>query len=290
MINIKMSYHHVVNFFIATVLYCFSQMALASPTVAKPFISYKESGNGPPLVLIHAFPTDQRLWEPQQNELQKHFRVITLDLWGFGKSSAANGQAITMTDYADEVKQLLNQLHIKKAIIGGESMGGYIALAFYQKYPHDVSGLILSDTQSIADSAEAKTKREATAQTVLADGTNQLINGFMPKAFTSKASDQKKNFLKNILEAQSPTAVASALRGMALRTDTSHLLSTTHIPILIITGKEDTLISPEQSQTMHQLAKNSQLVVIDHAAHLSNVEQPEQWNKAVIDVFYKRKA
>ena len=249
-------------------------------------ISYTDSGKGKPLVLIHAFPTDKNLWKPQQKELQKHFRVITLDLWGFGQSSPVDGQAISMTEYADETKALLDKLNITQAIIGGESMGGYIALAFLEKYPDAVSGLILSDTQSIPDSAEAKVKREATAVNILEHGTASLIDSFMPKALTANASEKMRAFLQNILASQSATTAASALRGMALRKDMSHVLENTNIPVLIITGQQDTLISPEQSQYMHKIVKNSTLVTIANAAHLSSLEQPEQWNKAIIDMAF----
>lgn len=258
----------------------------ASPS---KFISYTETGKGLPLVLIHAFPTDKQLWDPQVAELKNNFHVITLDLWGFGQSGTTDGKAITMTKYADEVKQLLDQLHISKAIIGGESMGGYIALAFAEKYVTNTAGLILSDTQSIADSAEAKAKREATALDVLEKGSTGLINSFMPKALSATASEQTKQFLQDILTTQSPTAIASALRGMALREDTSAILANTTLPTLIITGEQDTLISPQQSQNMHLLAKNSKLVVIPKAGHLSSLEQPSQWNDAVVTMFYKSK-
>ncbi|MHB1947401.1 MAG: alpha/beta fold hydrolase [Gammaproteobacteria bacterium] len=252
-------------------------------------ISYKEVGYGEPLVLIHAFPTDQQLWLPQQNGLAQYFRVITLDLWGFGQSKATDGRPVTMTDYADEVKELLDQLHIKKAIIGGESMGGYVALAFLQKYPDTVNGLVLSSTQSIADTQETKTKREATAIDVLEHGTVPLINNFMPKALSPNASEQTKIFLKNILAAQAATGIASALRGMAKREDTSHILANSSLPILIMTGDQDTVIAPQQSKNMHALAKNSRLVMLSNAGHLANLEQPEQWNQAVIDMFHKSK-
>lgn len=253
------------------------------------YISYTEVGQGQPLVLIHAFPTDQQLWTSQQEGLKQHFRVITLDLWGFGHSDATDGQAVTMAGYADEIKQLLDQLHIKKAIIGGESMGGYVALAFLQKYPGVINGLVLSDTQSIADSPEMKAKREATAIDVLKHGTAQLIDGFMPKALSPTASEDKIKYLKNILATQTPTAIASALRGMALRDDTSNILANTTLPILIMTGDQDALISPQQSQNMHALAQNSKLITISSAGHLSNLEQPEQWNKAVINMFIIQK-
>lgn len=292
MASIKVFYPTKWALFLFVIMCCVSLSGVAYSSFHMPdnkLISYTDVGQGEPLVLIHAFPTDERLWEPQRAGLKKNFRVITLDLSGFGKSSSVDSQAVTMTDYADEVKQLLEQLQINKAIIGGESMGGYIALVFFEKYPDSVSGLILSDTQSIADNDETKAKREETAIDVLEHGTAKLISGFMPKALTPEASNQTRRFLQNILESQSSTAVASALRGMAQRSDTSNLLSNTQLPILIITGEQDALISPQQSQNMHQLAKNSKLVTIADAAHLSSLEKPEQWNQAVIEMFYNVK-
>jgi len=248
-------------------------------------ISYVDSGSGNPVVLIHAFPADQRLWQPQQNELSKYFRVITLDLWGFGKSSEVDGKAITMTEYADEVRQLLDQLHIQKAVIGGESMGGYIALAFLKKYPERANGLILSDTQAIADTDEIKQKRELSALDVLKNGTSNLINGFMPKALSTSAPEVTKQYLRHILDDQSSITVASALRGMALREDLTTSLENASLPVLIVTGDEDMVISPIQSEVMHQNAKNSKLVIIANAGHLSSLEKPDEWNEAVIKYF-----
>lgn len=250
-------------------------------------ISYTDVGSGKPMILIHAFPADQNLWQPQREGLKQHFRVITLDLLGFGKSASVDGKAITMTEYADEVRQLLDQLHIDKAVVGGESMGGYIALAFLEKYPERVSGLILSDTQSISDTDEAKAKRETSAEDVLTNGTAGLISGFMPKALSSNASLETRQYLKSILDSQSPFAVASALRGMALRKDLSDVLAESNLPTLIITGNEDVVISPLQSDTMHRLARNSKLVKIADAGHLPSLEKPDEWNRAVIE-FYNR--
>src|SRR3990167_6205375 len=125
------------------IIFCNIAFASTYQTSDGRLISYTDIGHGKPLVLIHAFPTDQQLWHPQQQALKQKFRVITLDLWGFGRSSAVNGQAVSMTDYADEIIQLLDQLHIKKAIIAGESMGGYIALALLAKNPDKIDGLVL---------------------------------------------------------------------------------------------------------------------------------------------------
>lgn len=248
-------------------------------------ISYTDTGSGSPVILIHPFPTDLNLWQPQREGLKSHFRVITLDLLGFGKSPSVDGKAITMTEYADEVKQLLDQLHIDKAVVGGESMGGYVALAFLEKYPDRVSGLVLSDTQSISDTEEAKKKREASAVDVLTNGTAGLIKDFLPKALSPTASDAMREYLKSIFESQSRFAVASGLRGMAMRKDLSQVLKETNLPVLIISGNDDVVISPLQSEAMHRLAKNSKLVKIANAGHLSSLEKPDEWNKAVSEYF-----
>jgi pimeloyl-ACP methyl ester carboxylesterase len=258
----------------------FFVQATAAASLSSEPISYTDTGTGTPLVLIHAFPSDKKLWDKQVAGLKKSFRVITLDLWGFGQSGKVSGQAVTMADYADEVKQLLDQLHIPQAIVG---------LMFLDKYPASVTGLLLSDTQAIADSPEAKAKREATALDILAHGNSGFVAGFMPKALSSQASLQMKQELQAILAAQSPEAMASGLRGMAMREDTSAVLSHSTLPILIITGEEDTLISPQQSQGMNALAKNSKLVVIPAAGHLSSFEQPAAWNDAVIGAFIPTK-
>lgn len=276
-------------YFLILIAFCFFYSPLPASTIALPhtnqFISYNDMGEGKPLVLIHAFPTDQRLWQTQQEELKEHFRVITLDLWGFGESSSVDGKAIPMTEYADEVKQLLDYLKIDKAIIAGESMGGYVALAFLEKYPNQTLGLVLSNSQAVADSPETKATREKTALDVLENGTENLINGFMAKALSPYTSQQTKVYLRHILTLQKSTAIASSLRGMALRSSTMAVLATTTIPILIITGELDNVISPQQSIDMHSFSKNSQLIILPNAGHLSNLEQPKQWNQAIIDMF-----
>ena len=271
----------IVLMFIITTGTCFANELVVDHKI----ISYTDNGSGKPLVLIHAFPSDQQLWSPQIEVLKKHFRIITLDLWGFGQSSPTDGKAITMTQYADEVNTLLEHLQIKHAIIGGESMGGYITLAFLNKYPQKVDALILADTQSISDNADTKKKREALAQEVLTQGTENLTKGFLPQALSPQASEKTKLFLMDMMERQSAKGIASALRGMALRQDMSKTLAATSLPVLILTGKEDKLILAKQSEDMHALAKNSQLVVINNAGHLSSLEQAEKWNNAVIQMY-----
>lgn len=262
-----------------------SALASASNSKQTGYISYSDVGQGQPLVLIHAFPVDKRLWKPQQEGLASHFRIITLDLWGFGDSGVAQNQIATMDEYADEVKQLLDNLHIKQAIIGGESMGGYISLAFLKHYPERVKGLVLSDTNSISLTQQQKDKYNKTADDMLANGSSAFIQDFLPKAVSNAAPQQIKTYLLTIMNEQTPAGMAAAFRGIADRQNTSKELSGAKFPILIITGDADQVLPPQQSYDMHDLAKDSRLIVITGAGHLSSLEKPEQWNQAVIDMF-----
>lgn len=250
---------------------------------------YTESGKGDTLVLVHAFPFDHHLWRPQQDELKNYFHVVMIDLWGFGYSGSLNddGSAINMTDYADEVKQVLDELNIKKAIIGGESMGGYVALAFLKKYPDSVSGLILSDTQAVADNKDQQAARESAALDVLLNGSDNLIRNFLPKALSPHATLEDRLAVRRMMISQEPVSIASALRGMGQREDTSDVLAATDIPVLILSGDQDAVISLRQGEIMHKLAKNSHFYVLKNAGHLSNLEAPEAWNKAVVKMFYR---
>lgn len=270
-----------VTFFTAIVL----TLSSLHEAQANMKISYQEVGSGTPIVLLHPFPTDKDLWQPQREGLQKHFRVITLDLLGFGEAAPVDGKAISMSEYAAQVKELMDQLHLQKAIIGGESMGGYVALAFLKNYPERVSGLILADTQAIADSEEARAKRESSALDILKNGTSGFNTAFLPKALSQQAHEHTKIYLKSIMDKQSSTAMASALRGMGQREDLSSVLAKTSLPVLIISGSDDVVISPKQSDAMHALASNSKLVMIEGAGHLASLERPDSWNKAVVDYF-----
>ena len=270
---------------LAASLILFSMTSIAKTlNIDDKVISYTDEGQGPALILLHPFPTDKRLWQPQHS-LSKKFRLITLDFWGFGSSSATDGSAVSMRCYADEVNALMNKLNIKHAIIGGESMGGYVALAFLNKYPHRVDGLILADTQTKADSIEAQQKREAAAQQVLAEGPQQLLTDFLPKALSPHAAAPAVDELKFIADDQDATGIASALRGIAGREDTSNVLEQTAVKTLIISGDVDQVIPTEESRIMHQLAKNSRLVILQFTGHLASLEQADAWNRAVLEYF-----
>jgi len=152
-------------------------------------------------------------------------------------------------------------------------------------YPERVKGLVLSDTNSISLTETEKAKYYKTADDILTNGSNAFIQNFLPKAVSKDASQQIRDYLLTIMNEQPPAVMSAAFRGIADRSNTSNVLSEAKLPILIITGEEDQVLPPQQSYDMHELAKDSRLIVIPGAGHLSNLEKPEIWNQAVIDMF-----
>lgn len=239
-------------------------------------------GNAMPLVLLHGFPLDRTLWA-DQNSLTDVARVIVPDLRGFGESQMPD-DATTIETYADDVRALLDALSIKSAIIAGLSMGGYITLAFCRKYAARVRGLILANTKAGADSAEGKKARDDNAALAREKGVSEIAERMLPKMLAPQTIAQQPdlaNRVRAMMSRQSVAAVVAALGAMRDRPDSTPMLGDISAPTLIITGGEDHLIPPKESELMRDAIRGARLVVIPGAAHLSNVEQPQAFNQAV---------
>jgi len=249
-------------------------------------IEYDDIGNGVPLLLIHAFPFDRGLWRAQIAGLSSLYRVIAPDLRGFGQSSETTGDAISMDQYAADLKSLLDSLNIKQAVIGGISMGGYIALAFYAQYADRVKGLLLANTRATPDTEEIKQTRLANAQKIGDAGPRSLIDSLAPKMLGTATKPEMEITVQSMMARQRAAGIMSALRGMAARPDRTALLRFATIPLLIISGTADALIPASDSEAMHALAPNSRLVIIPDAGHLSNLDKVDAFNH-VMREFYK---
>ena len=253
---------------------------------------YEENGQGIPLLLIHGFPHDHTLWQPQLDGLQDVARVIAPDLRGFGIVEEVP-HTMTMDDYAADIKALLDDLGIDKAVIGGLSMGGYVALAFAANHPDRLLGLVLCNTRAVADNEQAREARYATAQKALDEGLTAIAEGMLPKMISKRselAHPDLSMTVENMMARQSPEAVAAAARGMAIRPDRTPMLGTIKVPVLVITGSADTLIPPAESEAMAARIADSEVVVIPDVAHLSNSEDPEAFNAAVRHFLHRVKA
>jgi pimeloyl-ACP methyl ester carboxylesterase len=244
-------------------------------------LEYDDIGNGLPLLLIHAFPLDRTLWRSQIAGLQHTYRVIAPDLRGFGNSSETDGEAVSMEQYAADMKALLDSLNAPQAVVGGISMGGYVALALYAQYPDRVKALILANTRATPDSVEGKQARLDNARKVGEMGPRFLIEDMAPKMLGPSARSDLAITVRSIMAKQRAAGIMSALRGMAARPDRTSVLRFATVPILIITGSADTLIPPGDSEAMHALIPDSTCVNIPDAGHLSNVDKSDAFNDAV---------
>ena len=250
-------------------------------------LEYDDIGNGVPLLLIHAFPFDRTMWRAQVAGLQQHYRVIAPDLRGFGHSSEADGDAIAMEQYAADLRALLDSLNVKQAVIGGLSMGGYIALAFVAQYPDRVKGLILANTRALPDSDEARQTRLTNATRVRAEGPSFLFEAMSPKMLGPTVKPDMPVTVRSIMAHQRANGIASALLGMAARPDRTALLPTIKVPTLIITGSADVLIPPADSEAMHRAITSSTLVTLADAGPLSNLDKADAFNDA-LRAFYTK--
>jgi 3-oxoadipate enol-lactonase len=248
-------------------------------------LAYTDTGIGRPVVLIHGYPFNRSLWTEQIPALSNSYRVIIPDLRGFGETDASEGAA-TMNRMAQDVAELMDQLEIPRAVIGGLSMGGYVALAFYKQFPSRVRGLILADTRAQADTEEGKQTRAQQAEKALAEGMAGIADAMLPKLLTPDTVSKHPEivlFVRDMMLKMKPEGAAAALRGMAEREDQTPLLSQISVPTLILVGAEDAITPVADSEKMHRAIAGSRLVVLENAGHVSNIERTQQFNDALLE-------
>lgn len=247
-------------------------------------LAYTDVGTGPPIVLIHGYPFNRSLWTEQTEALNSKYRVVAPDLRGFGGSDSSEGTA-TMARMAEDVAALMDALAIEQAVIGGLSMGGYVALAFARMFPARVKALVLADTRAQADSEEGKQTRHQQAEKALSEGMAGIADAMLPKLLTPETVSKRPELVKRVRDMMlktKPGGAAAALLGMAERDDQTEFISSIRVPALILVGREDAITPVADSEKMQSRIEGSRLVVIENAGHVSNLEQTEQFNDALL--------
>jgi pimeloyl-ACP methyl ester carboxylesterase len=248
-----------------------------------------QAGFGDPsrvLVLLHGFPLSSAMWEPQFDALHG-WRVIAPDTRGF---RAPDGPPVerpgepTMEELAMDVEHVLDALGVSSAVVGGLSMGGYLAFALLRRAPARFRGLVLADTRATADSDEAKVGRRKMQHLVDECGTSAVADDMLPKLLGDATRRERPEVVarvRSLIEANSPDAIKGAIGAMMERQDATPLLSTIGCPTLILVGEEDGLTPVAASEGLHRGIRGSRLVTIPRAGHLSNLEQPDAFNAAL---------
>jgi len=243
-------------------------------------IKWTEVGAGQPVVLVHGFPLDGRVWDGVTKELASDFRVIVPDLPGFGASKVTGPVSFTMESLADTLHETLSTIGLTRYVLAGLSMGGYVALAYAKKYGAELAGLVLVDTRSDADTAEGKVGRDNMIDLVRKSGAvgvagKMLPNMLAPLTFQSRPDVVER--LKQIMESCPANAIEAACVAMRDRPDFTPVLATLKTPTLIVVGEHDAIISPTLARTMHDRLAPSlrSLAVVPDAGHMVPVEQPQ---------------
>jgi pimeloyl-ACP methyl ester carboxylesterase len=243
-----------------------------------------DEGAGVPLLFVHGFPLDHTMWSAQLAAFAPRRRVIAPDLRGFG-ASQAQGETVTMEDFADDLEALLDGLQIHEPVaFCGLSMGGYIAFPFVRKYAARLRSLVLCDTRAAADSSEAAANRLKVAEQVLAEGAEVVANAMTPKLFSKRtASEQPETVaaMRRVMAATKPAAIAAAQRGMAARADSTALLPTIRVPTLVVVGAEDAIAPVDEMRGMAAAIPGAEFVIVPDAGHMAPLENPAAFNAAL---------
>ncbi|AUN97505.1 alpha/beta hydrolase [Bacteriovorax stolpii] len=234
-----------------------------------------------PLIFLHAFPLASDMWKEQMQFFSRTHYTLAPDLPGFGKGTLP-GHAITFEHYVESVQNFLKETGIKQSVWCGLSMGGYLALRLYQKAPELCSGLILADTKSTPDDNLGKEKRWSSIKKL-----HSHREEFMEKQWLSMVGKSSRDNLKlkkifyEITERNTEEGISSGLVSLTTRMDCSDMLKDIHVPTLILVGEEDKVTPFSDAQHLHKNIANSRLEMIPKAGHLSNMENPQAFNKAV---------
>jgi len=245
-------------------------------------VAYRYAGEGPPLVLLHGFLCDSRCWRRQLADLSDRFRVVAWDAPGAGSSSDPP-YPFTVTDWAQCLAQFLDTVGIERAQVLGLSWGGILAQEFYRLYPARVLALILSDTYagwkgSLSESVRKKRLERCFLESLLPP--EEVIARWVPEFFTEAASHDLKVEMSAVVSDFHPLGFRLMAKSSA-DTDTSYLLPNIEVPTLILWGDDDRRSPMNIAEQLHDAIPNAELAVIAKTGHVSNMEQPEEFNAQV---------
>ena len=248
-------------------------------------LKYDEEGTGLPVVLLHGFPLCRQMWQPQISSLAgSGYRVICPDLPGFGESPPL-ASPVSMTSYADALVDLLDELGIEKSVVGGMSMGGYLLLNLVERYPERLLGAMFLVTKAAGDDAAGREKRTMLAEAVRGGDRIIVPDAFAGVLFAPETPRTKPEVVAEVrqwMEATSAEGVIGGLLAMRDRDDYVVKLGDFDLPSLVVGAELDQAVPLEHSRVLAENLGHAELKVIADAGHMANMEQPEQFNAALL--------
>lgn len=259
---------------------------MPSVTIDGDRLHWLEEGSGEPaVVLLHAFPLHAGMWTPQLTGLSDRFRVVAPDMLGFGGSDAPDApDAYSVDRWADGVAGLLDHLGLDRVVLGGVSMGGYVAFAFHRRHRRRVAGLVLADTRPGPDTPEVAERRRAQARRVADEGTAGLIETLLDGLLGRHTRAHRPEVIdatRRLMVGNAASGVIGALEAMRRRPDSTPDLASIDVPTLVVVGADDTLSPPDVARDLCAAIPGATLALLADAGHLSSVEAPEAFDREV---------
>lgn len=246
----------------------------------KETVTFFDKGKGKAVVLLHGFLGSHKIWESTINDLSRSYRVIAIDLPGHG-GTACFGYAHTMDLMAKCVKSVMDYLRLKRYVIIGHSLGGYVALSFADLFPDHLRGLCLYHSSAYADSEEKKNDRLRAIKAVKADRTiytrNTIKNLFATKNL--KYLTEEISFATKIAKQTSRQGIIAALHGMRDRPSRDIILGLVEYPIMMVIGEHDNVLDCQQLLEQSEIIRNKTILYLEHDGHFGFLESPRQSNK-----------
>ena len=254
---------------------------IKSLSYQKGRISYADYGKGKPVLLIHGFGEDSAIWENQVSRFKDEFRLIVPDLAGSGKSDFIP-EVFSMDDHADILEQILRTEDIEAADIVGHSMGGYIALAFAEKYHERMTGLCLFHSTAYADTEEKKESRRKSIQFIKQNGSLKFLQQATPNLFSDQTKNENPALVEEIINRYSnfnPNSLVHYYEAMIQRPDRSEVLRKVPKPVLFIAGEHDSAIPIKHMQEQSYLPELSYFHSLKNSGHMGMLEEPANSNR-----------
>lgn len=244
-----------------------------------------------PVVFLHAFPVNRRMWQPQMDFLKKlGVGYVAWDYPGFGKSKIIK-ETMGIRDYSEYAYKILQEIGIRKAIFVGSSMGGYVALSLFREHPELFMGLLLANTRAYADDEEIRRRRyEIIEDLKVKNSVLELIEMHIQYFLTEETRGKRIELVKRLMEMMREATVEGVIQAqgaMERRLDSNDLLKRMKFPVTILSGDRDTLSPPTVAKDMVEMIPDATLKIVKNAAHLSNLERPKEFNRALKELIDK---
>lgn len=253
-------------------------------TVSGTRLHYLDAGTGdPPVVLLHAFPVNAGMWEDQIVALAPRWRVVAPDLPGFGQSPPSAADA-TIDGWGDLVAELVRSLGLGSVVVGGLSMGGYVAFSLLRRHPSLVAGLVLADTRAATDTPEVLQRRTDQQQKIADGKVNEVIEAMVESLLSEQTHAERPEVVERaraLMSSTPPETIVAGLEAMKHRADATGELARIDVPVLVLVGEDDGPSPPSVAREMAEAVADARLEVLPGAGHLSNLEAPVEFNRAV---------